>query len=67
MLLTVRDLAAYYREYRLCDKDKSRSYKGTFVKGSNYCISCAIFLATWMPLADACDSECVTPLPSPII
>ena len=26
-----------------------------------------IFLATYTPLADACDNECVTPLPSPII
>ena len=26
-----------------------------------------IFLATYTPLAEACESECVTPLPSPII
>lgn len=28
---------------------------------------CAIFLATYTPLADACERECVIPLPSPMI
>ena len=30
-------------------------------------ISSIIFLATYTPLAEACDNECVTPLPSPIM
>ena len=33
---------------------------------SNY-ISASISRATYTPLADACESECVTPLPSPIM